>query len=286
MKFTRYCRTVLWTSATSPQRFERAHRCGADICMVDLEDSVAPEHKTLAREQAAAFFTPPPVTGTRRGIRVNTLAGSEGLRDLLAIQEYPVAPDIVALPKVETARDVELVDRILSERCPRTALFAIVETPRGIAAATAIAAASARLRALLFGAADYSFSVGADRSWAALAFARAALVNGARAAGVEAVDSPMFEITGIDGLRGECAQARNLGFSGKAAIHPDHIPVIEAAFSPDEDTLAAARRVVAGDGDVTSVDGVMVGRPFFDASQRLLADFDPADRPPTHDGQE
>jgi citrate lyase subunit beta/citryl-CoA lyase/(S)-citramalyl-CoA lyase len=276
VRYTRYCRTVLWTSAATPERFGRAHASGADICVVDLEDSVSRAAKPAARRQAADFFSAPPAAGTRRGIRINALTEPDGLGDLLAIPEYPVAPDVVVVPKAETARDIEIVDALLAPRCPDVELFAIVETPRGLANATAIGTASRRVRALLFGAADYSFAVGADRSWEAMAYARSALVNSARAAGVEVVDSPMFEISDLDDLRAECERARRFGFSGKAGIHPRHIPVIREAFTPDDETLAAARRVASSaDGDVTVVDGAMVGRPFFDASRRLLSEFDP-----------
>lgn len=277
MRYTRYCRTILWTSATTPERFGGAHRSGADICVVDLEDSVARAHKQTARRQAADFFSAPSAKEARCGVRINAVTEPDGLLDLLAIPDYPVVPAVVVVPKVETARDIEIVDALLAPRCPDVALFAIVETPRGLANATAIGTASKRVRALLFGAADYSFGIGADRSWHAMAFARSALVNSARAAGIEVVDSPMFEISDPADLRAECERARQFGFSGKAGIHPDHIPVIREAFTPDNETLAAARRVVsAADGDVTVVDGAMVGRPFFDASRRLLSEFGPS----------
>jgi len=279
MKYSRYFRSLLWTSASMPERYESGHRGGADVCVVDLEDSVSTPRKAEAREQAGAFFSAASARLTRCGIRINALRESDGLRDLLAIQGYPVKPDIVVIPKAETPRDVEIVAEILGESCPDTRFFAIVETPRGLENATAIATASERVGALLFGAADYSFSIGARRSWAAMAYARSTLVNSARAADVDVVDSPMFEISDIAELRQECALARELGFSGKAGIHPSHISVINEAFSPDPETLERARRVVAaGQGQgvgVTVVDGAMVGMPFFRASQRLLEEFEP-----------
>jgi (S)-3,5-dihydroxyphenylglycine transaminase len=279
MKYSRYCRSLLWTSASTPERYYRGHDGGADVCVVDLEDSVSSRNKEAARQQADSFFSCPSASLTRCGIRINSLSGSDGLRDLLAIQRYPVKPAIVVIPKVETGRDIEIVEEVLDPMCPETEFFAIVETPRGLENATEIATASHRLRALLFGAADYSFSIGARRSWEAMVYARSKLINSARARNVDVVDSPMFEISDITELKQECTMARELGFSGKAAIHPDHVPIINEAFSPDFETLETARRVVAAGQnhglDVTVVDGAMVGKPFFTASQHLLEEFAP-----------
>jgi citrate lyase beta subunit len=280
MKYSRYCRSLLWTSASTPERYYTGHNGGADVCVVDLEDSVSTRNKEAARRQAESFFSSPSASLTRCGIRMNALSESDGLRDLLAIQQYSVKPAIVVVPKVETARDIEIVEEVLGPTCPEIKFFAIVETPRGLENATAIASASDRLRALLFGAADYSFRVGARRSWEPMAYARSRLINSARAANVDVVDSPMFEISDIAELQQECTMARELGFSGKAGIHPSHVPIINEVFSPDSETLETARRVVeAGQNhglDVTVVDGAMVGKPFFSASQHLIEEFGPS----------
>lgn len=278
MKYSRYCRSLLWTSASNPKRYHSGHNSGADICVVDLEDSVSLRNKEIARRQAEGFFSSPSATLTRCGIRINSLNENDGLRDLLAIQQYAVKPAIVVIPKVETARDIEIVESILGVTCVQTEFFAIVETPRGLENASAIATASERVGALLFGAADYSFRIGARRSWEAMAYARSELINSARAGNVEVVDSPMFEVSDIAELQHECAMARELGFSGKAGIHPSHISIINEAFSPDLTTLETARRIVAAGEDhgldVTVVDGAMVGKPFFTACRQLLEEFD------------
>lgn len=106
------------------------------------------------------------------------------------------------------------------------------------------------------------------------------MVNAARAAEVEAIDSPTFQLQDLTALRREAILAQDLGFSGKIALHPRQVAIINQVFSPDAESLEAARRVVAaghrsGQG-ITTVDGVMVGRPFFEASQRLLDEFDPS----------
>jgi citrate lyase beta subunit len=277
MKYSRCCRSALWTAGSAPKRYSVGHNSGADVCVVDLEDSVSPGKKEAARRQAEFFFSSPSATLTRCGIRINSLSELDGLRDLLAIQRYPVKPAIVVIPKVETARDVEIVEEILGQTCPETCFFAIVETPRGLENAAAIATASDRLRALVFGVADYSFSIGARRSWEAMAYARSKLINSASVGNVEVVDSPMFEISNIGELRRECTMAQELGFSGKAAIHPSHVSTINEVFSLDSATLETAQRVVAAsqnhDLDVAVVGGTTEEMLFFEASRRLLEEF-------------
>jgi citrate lyase beta subunit len=276
MKFSRYYRSLLSTPGTAVDRYAKCHDSGADIAMVDLEDSVPAQRKEEARRMAAGFFTGPGGPA-RRAIRINAVSEPDGLRDLLALRHYPVKPALVLIPKTESARDIEIVERALAPTCPDTQFFAVVETPRGLLNTAAIAAASPRLRAVVFGSADYAFAVGARLTWESLAYARAAVVNGARAAGIEVMDAPYFEAHDIEGLRHEAAAARDFGFSGKVAVHPRQIPVVNEAFSPGPGLLEHARKVVAAGRengrDVTMVDGSMIGAPFFEASQRLIEEF-------------
>ncbi|NGO72198.1 HpcH/HpaI aldolase/citrate lyase family protein [Streptomyces boncukensis] len=276
MKFSRYCRSLLSTPATAVHRYANSHESGADIAMVDLEDSVPPQRKEEARRLAADFFTGPAVPA-RLAIRINTVSEPDGLQDLLALRHYPVKPALVLIPKAESARDIEIVAHTLAATCPDTEFFAVVETPRGLVNAAAIAAVSPRLRAVVFGAADYAFAVGARLAWETLAYARATVVNSARAAGVEVMDAPYFEVFDAEGLRREAAAARDLGFSGKVTLHPRQVPIVNEAFSPGPGVLDRARRVVAAGQEsgrgAALVDGAMVGAPFFEASQQLVEEF-------------
>lgn len=277
MKYSRYCRSLLSTPATAVGRYPSGHLSGADIAMVDLEDSVPPARKEEARHRAEAFFSAPSASAARCAVRINAISGPDGLRDLLALRQYAVKPDVVLVPMVESRRDIELVEQILCPTCPRTEYFAVVETPRGIERAASIATASPRLRALIFGSADYVFATGARLSWETLGYARAKLVNSARAADIEVMDSPLFEVFDDGALRYEAALAKDLGFSGKIAVHPRQVPAINEAFSPDDQTMERARKIVdAGlrnGRDITVVDGAMVGLPFFEASQKLIEEF-------------
>ncbi|MBM7774821.1 citrate lyase subunit beta/citryl-CoA lyase/(S)-citramalyl-CoA lyase [Actinokineospora baliensis] len=274
---------MLSVPATAPERFTSCHASGADVCVVDLEDSVPAHRKEEARQSAAGFFKDP--AAPRCGIRVNAVTEPDGLRDLLALPHYPVRPTIVHLPKVESPRDVEIVDQVLGAADHPLELFAVVETPRGVQNLAEIATASPSLRGLIFGAADYAAALGIGLDWEPLAAVRAMVVNAARAAGLHAIDAPTFELVDMALVRAESIQARRLGFSGKIALHPRQVPVITEVFSPDPEQLAHAGRIVAaarrsGQG-VATVDGRMVGRPFFEESRRLLDEFGPAPEPST-----
>src|SRR5262249_13646594 len=136
VRYSRYCRSMLVTPATAVRRYRKAHEAGADICLVDLEDSVAPGDKELARRQAAEYFSMPSARSARCAVRINTVTEPDGLRDLLALREYEVRPDIVVVPKVETPRELEIIAQVLGPH-PGLELHAVLETPKGIDNATA-----------------------------------------------------------------------------------------------------------------------------------------------------
>ncbi|MFF2148772.1 HpcH/HpaI aldolase/citrate lyase family protein [Kitasatospora sp. NPDC058190] len=260
------------TPAVAGERFAKARASGATVTLVDLEDSVAPHDKDLARERAAGFFATADPAGPLSGVRMNALTTRAGLRDLIALAEYPHQPPLVLVPMVESARDIEVAAAALDTDGHTPQIWALIETPRAIEKAPSILAAP-RLTGVLFGAADYAAVTGAARTWQALLHARSVLANSAAAAGIAAVDSPYFDLADTDGLRREAEQARALGFTGKAAVHPRQVPVINDAFQPTEAELAQARAIVAARGQtgasITSVHGQMVGAPFYAAAQAL-----------------
>ncbi|WP_395993735.1 HpcH/HpaI aldolase/citrate lyase family protein [Actinomadura sp. 9N215] len=275
MKFSPDNRSMLFTPATSAEKFASAHRSGADVAVVDLEDAVAEAYKDSARKECRRFFTG---RGAERGqaeaLRINPLTTVHGLLDLLALCEFDPKPDVIVVPKVEAPRDIEIVESILSSVSYAPDLAAILETPKGLERASDIAQSSPRMRALVFGSADYSFAIGASRDWASLYAARARIVNTAYCAGIDCVDAPVFDYHDVETLAHESVLDRNMGFSGKAAIHPSQVPLINERFSPDPETIELARQIVAASeansGNATSVGGMMIGRPFVSAAMALL----------------
>lgn len=280
MYFSRYCRSILFTPALALDRYAKAQHAGADISLVDLEDSVSPTSKAEARRIAAEFFALRDEGSSRLAIRINSVCHPEGLADLAALRSYEHKPGIVMVPKVESPRDIEMVESVLGDAFQALELMAIIETARGLQNVSAIASASRRLKALVFGSADFSCTLNSTMDWEALYFCRAQLVVAARAAGIHVVDTATFDINDGQRLADEATRVRNMGFSGKAAIHPRQVADINRIFSPDPSELDTARRIVAqadaSHGNICVVDGMMVGIPIVEAARRTLSEFNEA----------
>lgn len=213
------------------------HPCGtaetraADVVVYDLEDSIAHALKQTARERVEQILAQQAAGACASGIRINALTTVEGARDLAALARYAVKPPVVLIPKVESARDVEIVAGCLdtAEYTPR--IHALIETPRAVGRLSSIVKAQ-RLAGLFFGAGDYARSSGCEVGWDALLEARSRLVAGAAAAGLPAFDAPFFDMRDLDGLRREAEKGRALGFLGKVAVHTRQLPVISSVFRP------------------------------------------------------
>jgi (S)-citramalyl-CoA lyase len=269
-KFSRF-RSWLFTPATRPDRFEKAAASGADVSILDLEDSVAPTDKAEARRTALANLAKPAPDSCVRALRVNGLETRFGIADLHALLESGASLDYLVLPKTESAAHLQILDRLLAEAGKATRLVALIESARGLAAAEEIAAATPRLEALMFGAADMSADLGAKTAWAPLTYARSRLVAACALAGVLAIDSPFFDVKNHDGLTQETAEAVALGFAAKAAIHPNQIVTINAALTPRPEEVARARAIVAENAKgVGVVQGHMVDEAVARKARRIL----------------
>jgi (S)-citramalyl-CoA lyase len=265
-------RSWLFTPGTRPDRFDKAAISGADVSIIDLEDAVAPRDKPDARGTALAHLAQPAVGPCARALRINALVTRFGIADLHALLESGASPDYLVLPKSESAAHLQILDRLLSEASKATRLVALIESAKGLAAVEEIAASTPRLTALLFGAADMSADLGAVTAWAPLAYARARLVAACALAGVLAIDTPFFDVKDHEGLTQETSQAVALGFTGKAAIHPNQIATINAALTPRPEEVAHARAILAeNDKGVGVVEGQMVDEAIARKAHRILA---------------
>ena len=278
-KFSRYCRSILFTPALVAERSVKADATDADIALIDLEDSVAAIHKAEARTRAVAFFSRPPATSRRRAVRINNLGSADGLLDLLALCGCPYRPDVVMVPKVESPRDLEITGSILGDGVE---LVAIIETPLGIENIAATVSTRACLTATIFGAADFALTTGMSIDWQSQHYARSRLVTATRGAGLHPLESPWFDVHDTAGLTTAAMRARELGYGGMAAVHPLQVPIINEIFSPSQEDLDHAKRLVAASASDGSgmclIDGIAVGAPFIECARRLLQEFD-APRP-------
>lgn len=267
--------TWLITPASAADWLDTARSAGADVALLDLEDSVPHHRKNAARAAAIGCLTEATDGGiTVLGLRLNSPCTVHGLRDLVAVAESGLRPAVLLVPKVESARDVELIVKVLDADDGQPRVWALIETPRAIQRLPEILG-SRSLAGVVFGAADYAAAAGCSRRSGALWYPRSALAAGAAAAGLPAIDSPYFDLDDPDGLRREAEEAKDLGFVGKGAVHPAQLSLIRQAFLPSSQELAAAHAVVtaadAAHGGITTVDGRMVGPPLVAAARALTA---------------
>lgn len=226
---------MLFVPGSKPERFAKAMASGADCVCIDLEDAVPSDAKAEARQAAIAEMGNP-----RLAIRINGVKTVEGLRDLLAIESATVRPQILFVPMVESAVEVELIRSILGE----IIIIPLIETVHGLRNAHEIASAQGT-GMMMFGGGDFSSELGVDLAWEPLLTARSALVMAAAGAGVPAMDVPFISLDDPDGLTDECTKAKTLGFSAKAAIHPAQIETIHSVFRPTNEQILEAEAAVA-----------------------------------------
>lgn len=269
----------------SRSKIEKGAASGVDSVIMDLEDGVALSNKAAARETVAAALREINFGRTEKLVRINPVGSEFYADDLMATLE--AHPDGYVLPKVETPSHVQIVSEYLSAAesaqgwTPGTiALIAIIETARGVINLREIAASDLRLSALIFGAEDLAGDLGATRTaegWEVF-YARSAVVTHAKAFGMQAIDSIYPALDDPDGLAAETRRAIGMGYTGKLAIHPRQIPVIQDAFTPSDDEINAAQRLIeahtaqqiAGRG-VFELDGKMVDMPMVRAAQAVIA---------------
>jgi (S)-citramalyl-CoA lyase len=264
-------RTLLFTPATRPERFAKAAQVGADVLIIDLEDAVAPRDKSRARDNVIAALPELATSSAACAIRINGLDTRAGLADLMALLESAVQPKILILPKIDAASKVSMVDRLLSESASDTKLIGLIESAAGIKRIDDIANATPRLCALMLGAADLAADYGCGAQAFTLEIARVHLVQACALAGIAPIDSPFFAIDDIDGLHQEAERAVDMGFAGKAAIHPNQIQVIGMAFTPTPESIDRARVVLSVmEKGVGTVDGKMVDEAMARWARRVL----------------
>ncbi len=271
---------MLFVPGDRPDRMEKALGSGADAIILDLEDSVAPEARAGARHSVAAFLQAH--ASSHIWVRINPLDGPEADKDLAAI--LSAHPDGIVLPKAEGGDSVADLSRRLADRGNATArIIAIAtETPAAIFQLGTYGGAR-RLAALSWGAEDLPAAVGAatsreedGRFTAPYELARSLCLFGAAAAGVAPIETVYPAFRDLEGLRAYAERARRDGFTGMLAIHPDQVPVINAAFTPGEQEVARAERVVAAfaanpGAGALALDGRMIDRPHLVLAQRILA---------------
>src|SRR6202051_2840429 len=223
-----------WRYTPSPkaERFGRAAEVHADALIIDLEDAVALSDKQRARTAALQYLEQPPGGRLPCALRINAPVTRTGIEDLHSLLESRAAPDYIILPKCDSPAFISMVRALLDQTAKEAEIIALIESAKGVEALPDIVSSDVRPAALLFGAADMEADLGVKTGWESLLFVRSRIVQLAASAGIVAVDSPFFDIANLEGLKRETEAARDLGFHGKAAIHPNQISIINEAFVP------------------------------------------------------
>ena len=273
----------MFAPGNHPRRVEKALTLDADAVILDLEDAVATAEKPATRATIAAVLTRP-----RTGllyVRVNAADTEFCCSDLVEVVRP--ALDGIILPKVESPATLTTIDWVLlqlerefglGERS--IDLIPIIETARGLTHLDAILATGTRVKRVAFGAGDFTLDVNMQwkRDEAELAYARAKIVTASRAAGLEApLDTVWVDLQDSEGLEASARAALAYGFQGKMCIHPNQVTVVNRVFTPSEDEVAFAERVVAAFAKAEAegvasiqLDGKFIDYPIVYRAQRLL----------------
>ncbi len=269
-------RSFIFTPGLNPAMYPKALASGADIVCVELEDGVAPKDKDAARANAISLFSEPQDDdGVERIVRINCLREAFGLADVQAVLATDTPPPALMLPKVRTPDEVIWLDDLLTERGHTTRLHVIIETNAGLEAVYDIARASPRIDALFFGGVDMAAELRCRNAFEPLMYARSRVVHAAALVGVDAIDVPWLDLQDPDGMVVEAARVRDLGFSGKGAIHPKQIAAINEVFTPTDDEIARARRIIAefeaADTGLVVIDGKLIEKPVLRDMHRIVS---------------
>lgn len=269
-------RSFIFTPGLRPDMYPKALASGADIVCVELEDGIAPKDKAEARKRALALFEKPQADdGVERIVRINSMRERFGIEDVNAVLTTKTPPPALMMPKVRTPDEVVILDQLLSEAGHATRLHVIIETNEGLEAAFEIARCSSRIDAMFFGGVDMAAELRCQNSFESMIYARSRVVHASAAAGLDVVDVPFLDLDDPEGMRAEAEKVRDLGFSGKGSVHPKQIAALNAVFTPSDDQIARARRIIAefeaADTGLVVIDGKLIEKPVLRDMYRIVA---------------
>lgn len=250
---SRLRRSLLFVPASSERFFVKAQASQADTLIFDLEDAVAPDRKASAREILKEVLQDSGFSRFERTVRINALDTPYFLDDVLAMVE--AGADGLVVPKTNTVEGIRFVDTLVSlaeGRAGREAgsvvLLPLIEQPEAIGNAFALAKATPRIAGMAFGHGDFSLSMGIKAAPSVdgiVLHARCQVVTAAKAAGITPIDNVYLDIPDIEGLGAETRQGKQLGYEGKACIHPNQVEPVNGVYTPTQEEVNYARDLVA-----------------------------------------
>lgn len=277
-------RALLYMPGDDMRKIQKATTLGVDCICMDMEDGVALNRKAEARQTIVEALKTLDFGKSERLARINAIGSGFEKEDLAAV--LPALPNGIVVPKVESAEQLHFVSEMIGKYEQRydltidgIVLLAIVESARGIVNLGSIASSETRLQAIIFGAEDFASDVGAVRTrlGTEVLYARSAVVAYTAANDLQAIDMVYIDFKDTEGLRQEALEGFHLGFSGKQIIHPNQVAPVQQAYTPSDEAIAYAERLVqafeenqqAGRG-AFALDGKMIDAPLMKAARRVL----------------
>jgi len=271
-------RSRIYLPGNSPRMIQKGPLLGADAVILDLEDSVSPEEKDAARILVGMAIRHVDFLDSEVMVRINPLdrGGDEDLKVIL-----PAGPDAVVVPKCESPEDVLKIEKIITRNeLPKpVAILAMIESAKGILHAYEIASASSLVEAITFGGEDFTQDIGATRTKEGkeIFWGRSMLVIAAKAAGVQALDTVFSDVNDEEGLRRDTQMIKEMGFDGRAAVHPAQIEIIHEVFAPTPVEIQHAANVInaaetarkLGKG-VAVIKGKMIDAPIIKRAEKII----------------
>jgi len=269
-------RSHLFVPGNDERKLLKSSKIAVDALIVDWEDSVLSEHKAFARNLTKSLLRQGGLIKPFTLIRLNSVSTPDFEADCDALRGIIVGG--VLLSKCDSATDIQALDNVLDRNFPerQVQIYALIESAAGIVNASAIAASSRRLKGLAFGAEDFCADTGISRTPGEieLLYARSVLVTTSRAFRLQAIDSPCMNVKDEAKLKFEAQAARNLGFTGKLAIHPSQVPILNEIFTPNRQEIERARKIVeafsaSGSGVITH-EGSVVDEAVVRGARQIL----------------
>ena len=272
-------RSFIFTPGLQPEMFPKALASGADMVCIELEDGIAMKDKDEARKNTIEALKSLEVKNdVELVVRLNCQRTKNGLLDLEAIASNKLKVKAIMLPKVKTPDEITFIDDMLTDCGLDTDLHVIMETNQALESIYDIAHSSDRIVALYFGGEDMAAELRVENKLENLVYARSRLVHAGASKGVDVIDVPYLNLEDMEGMKKEAELVRDLGFTGKGSIHPKQINVLNEIFTPPQEEISKAKKILdqfsESDTGLVVIDGKLIEKPVLREMKRkiLIAD--------------
>ena len=268
-------RSFIFTPGLQPEMFPKALASGADMVCIELEDGIAMKDKDEARKNTIEALKSLEVKNdVELVVRLNCQRTKNGLLDLEAIASNKLKVKAIMLPKVKTPDEITFIDDMLTDCGLDTDLHVIMETNQALESIYDIAHSSNRIVALYFGGEDMAAELRVENKVENLVYARSRLVHAGASKGVDVIDVPYLNLEDMEGMKKEAQFVKNLGFTGKGSIHPKQISILNEIFTPPEEEISKARKIMdqfkKSNTGLVVIDCKLIERPVLREMQRKL----------------